>query len=126
MTSKSAVNADFYEKAKRAFRNLFDAARAKHELHFALALIPELRGMQASACLNEMEVTPEKFHGTSSMPSLSEALTSSRYSVSSCGSTSAPMIRRRQSRLDCRMNLISSGQSTMIPNQVNSEPRAAN
>ena len=40
------ANDEFYEKVERAFRELFDAARAKHELHFAMALMPEMRGMQ--------------------------------------------------------------------------------
>ena len=39
-------NAAFYEKAERAFHKLFDAARTRHELHFAMALMPEIRGAQ--------------------------------------------------------------------------------
>jgi len=49
MTNGPAVadpNAAFYEKVERAFRSLFDMARGKHELHFAMALMPEMRGMQ--------------------------------------------------------------------------------
>lgn len=46
MTPTSNSNNEFYEKAERAFRNLFDAARGKHELHFAMALMPEMRGMR--------------------------------------------------------------------------------
>lgn len=46
MTSHSQTNEEFFERADRAFRKLFDAARAKDELHFAMALMPELRGMQ--------------------------------------------------------------------------------
>lgn len=40
------TNDAFYEKAETAFRTLFDAARARHELHFAMALMAEFRGMQ--------------------------------------------------------------------------------
>ncbi|MBE9572303.1 MAG: hypothetical protein IMF11_16875 [Proteobacteria bacterium] len=40
------TNDEFCKKAERAFRELFDAAREKHELHFANALIPEMRGLQ--------------------------------------------------------------------------------
>jgi hypothetical protein len=39
-------NAAFYEKAERAFHKLIDAARTRHELHFAMALMPEMRGAQ--------------------------------------------------------------------------------
>jgi hypothetical protein len=39
-------NAGFYEKTEQALRCLFDMARSKHELHFAMALMPEMRGMQ--------------------------------------------------------------------------------
>jgi len=46
MTSRS--NDAFYEKTEKAFHDLFDAARCKHELHFAMALMPELRGAQAA------------------------------------------------------------------------------
>lgn len=46
MTTPPSPNEEFYEKTERAFRNLFDTARAKHELHFAMALMPEMRGMQ--------------------------------------------------------------------------------
>jgi hypothetical protein len=47
MTTPAAnPNADFYKKTKQAFCSLFDAARARHELHFAMALMPEMRGMQ--------------------------------------------------------------------------------
>lgn len=37
---------EFAEKADLAFEALFEAARSKRELQFAMALIPELRGMQ--------------------------------------------------------------------------------
>lgn len=40
------TNEEFYDKIENAFRSLFDTARAKHELHFAMALMPEMRGMQ--------------------------------------------------------------------------------
>jgi hypothetical protein len=46
MASAAGMNDDFYAKIERAFRDLFDAAREKHELHFAMALMPEMRGMQ--------------------------------------------------------------------------------
>jgi hypothetical protein len=36
----------FFEKAERALRGLFDGAQAAHELHFAMALMPEFRGSQ--------------------------------------------------------------------------------
>lgn len=50
MTFASNPNEEFYEKTERAFRNLFDAARINHELHFAIALMPEMRGMQDASC----------------------------------------------------------------------------
>ncbi len=37
-------NKAFYANAEKAFRGLFDAARSRNELHFALALNPEFRG----------------------------------------------------------------------------------
>jgi hypothetical protein len=40
------ANLAFHEKAEKAFRRLFDAARAKNELHFALSLNAEFRGLQ--------------------------------------------------------------------------------
>jgi hypothetical protein len=39
-------NQGFYKKAERALRELFENAKATHELHFAMALMPEMRGMQ--------------------------------------------------------------------------------
>jgi hypothetical protein len=36
----------FYEKMDRALRDLFKKAQAAQELHFAMALMPEFRGMQ--------------------------------------------------------------------------------
>jgi len=44
--AKADPNQAFYEKAMRAFRDLFDKAKAQHELHFAMALMPEFRGAQ--------------------------------------------------------------------------------
>ena len=41
-----AENEKFLRKSERAFRDLFDRARAKNELHFALSLNPEFRGEQ--------------------------------------------------------------------------------
>lgn len=46
MTDSTNVNQEFYDKTEKAFRELFEAARIKHELHFAMALMPEMRGMQ--------------------------------------------------------------------------------
>ena len=54
------TNDNFYEKVERAFRDLFEAARAKHELHFAMALMPEMRGMQ-DAGWNTAEDTHHAF-----------------------------------------------------------------
>jgi hypothetical protein len=39
-------NERYYEKAIRSLRDLFERARAAHELHFAMALMPEFRGEQ--------------------------------------------------------------------------------
>jgi hypothetical protein len=39
-------NQEFFEKAERSLRDLFDRAQAAHELHFAMALMPEFRGSQ--------------------------------------------------------------------------------
>lgn len=36
----------FYETADKAIRDLFEKAKAAQELHFAMSLMPELRGMQ--------------------------------------------------------------------------------
>ena len=35
----------FFEKTERAFRELFDTAKKKNELQFAMALSPEVRGL---------------------------------------------------------------------------------
>lgn len=43
----NSANQAYFEKAEEAFRALFEAARSKHELHFALSLMPEMRGTQA-------------------------------------------------------------------------------
>src|SRR3989442_9872339 len=44
----SAVeNERFFEKTERAFRDLFDRARARNEVHFVFSLNPEFRGEQA-------------------------------------------------------------------------------
>ena len=45
-TAPADPNREFYEKAIRSLRDLFDRAKAAHELHFAMALMPEFRGMQ--------------------------------------------------------------------------------
>lgn len=39
-------NQEFFEKAERAFKELFDSAKAKNELDFAFALEPEERGFR--------------------------------------------------------------------------------
>jgi hypothetical protein len=39
-------NQAYYDKAKRALEDLFEKAKAKNELHFVMALMPEFRGMQ--------------------------------------------------------------------------------
>jgi len=41
-----AANEAFFAKTERALRDLFDRARARHELHFAFSLNPEFRGEQ--------------------------------------------------------------------------------
>lgn len=40
------ANEAFFVRADASIRKLFEAAKAKNELHFALALMPETRGMQ--------------------------------------------------------------------------------
>lgn len=40
------ANQKYFEKAENSFRTLFDAARQKNELHFAMSLNPEFRGEQ--------------------------------------------------------------------------------
>ena len=40
------MNEEFYDKANAALRVLFAAAQRKNELHFALAMMPEMRGLQ--------------------------------------------------------------------------------
>jgi hypothetical protein len=39
-------NQPFYAKAQSALRELFEKAKTAHELHFAMALTREMRGMQ--------------------------------------------------------------------------------
>ena len=48
MTDLERENRIFYEKANESFRHLFQLAKAKNELHFALSLMPEFRGMRAA------------------------------------------------------------------------------
>jgi hypothetical protein len=43
---KPDPNTEFFEKAERALREVFDKAKSTNELHFAMALMPEVRGMQ--------------------------------------------------------------------------------
>ena len=45
---KPDPNEPFYKKAERALREVFEKAKAANELHFAMALMPEMRGMQDS------------------------------------------------------------------------------
>jgi hypothetical protein len=44
--TEQSPNHAFFEKAERSLRELFDRAQASHELHFAMALMPEFRGEQ--------------------------------------------------------------------------------
>src|SRR5688572_4885959 len=44
--SFGAGNDEFFEKTKRAVRDLFDRARSKNEIDFAFSLNPEFRGEQ--------------------------------------------------------------------------------
>lgn len=46
METLPADNQQFYDKAESALRKLFGAARSRDELHFALSLNPEFRGMR--------------------------------------------------------------------------------
>jgi hypothetical protein len=46
MPEEDSDNDAFTEKAIRALRELYEKAKAAHELHFFMALMPELRGMQ--------------------------------------------------------------------------------
>ncbi len=57
----SKENEVFFEKVDSCFRELFDAAKDKHELHFAMALMPEMRGMQ-DAGWNTVHETQALFH----------------------------------------------------------------
>ena len=40
------TNVAFFEKARLAFKKLFDLAKSKNELHFAFSLAPEFRGLR--------------------------------------------------------------------------------
>ena len=46
MTGPPSANEEFFAKVARSFRDLLERARQKHELHFAMALMPEMRGLQ--------------------------------------------------------------------------------
>jgi hypothetical protein len=48
---------EFYNKAMSAFRDLCNRAKAAHELHFAIALMPEFRGMQDAGWSTAFEAT---------------------------------------------------------------------
>jgi hypothetical protein len=39
-------NQEFHDKARGALRDLFEKAKGKNELNFAMAMMPEFRGMQ--------------------------------------------------------------------------------
>lgn len=51
-----AENQRFFEKAEAALRGLFEAAKARNELHFALSLNPEFRGMRDAGWSSSEEV----------------------------------------------------------------------
>jgi hypothetical protein len=57
-------NQPFYDKADRALRDLFNKARAAHELHFVMALMPEFRGMQDAGwnTAEEAVVAYDQYH----------------------------------------------------------------
>jgi len=46
MQEPENIDKEFLEKTEKAFRELFDAAQKRNELHFAMALMPEMRGAQ--------------------------------------------------------------------------------
>jgi len=48
MTDLERENRVFYEKANKSIRHLFQLAKDKNELHFALSLMTEFRGIQAA------------------------------------------------------------------------------
>lgn len=49
-------NKDFFEKTEQAFKELFDAAKKRSELHFALALSPEVRGYKSKPSSTTMDL----------------------------------------------------------------------
>ena len=49
------ANLEFYEKTKLSFKNLFDSAKTKNELHFAFSLNAEFRGLQDAGWNTAME-----------------------------------------------------------------------
>jgi hypothetical protein len=49
-------NAQFFEKTERALKELFNAAKKKSELHFALALSPEVRGYKSKPASTTMDL----------------------------------------------------------------------
>ena len=51
-----AGNQRFYDKADAAFRALFETAKARNELHFALSLNPEFRGLRDAGWSSAQEV----------------------------------------------------------------------
>lgn len=61
LSALSEENEAFYRLANRAIRGLFDSARARHPLHFALALMPEMRGLMEPGW-NTAFATQEAFH----------------------------------------------------------------
>ena len=50
MSELSEDTQRFIEKTEEAFRELFDAARSKNELHFAFSLAPEFQLALISSC----------------------------------------------------------------------------
>lgn len=46
MSVQVSPNELFFDKTESSLRELFEIARKKHELHFAMALMPEMRGIQ--------------------------------------------------------------------------------
>jgi hypothetical protein len=58
------TNEPFYEKAERSLRDLCERAKAAHELHFAMALMPELRGAQDAgwSTAHEAVIAYDQFH----------------------------------------------------------------
>jgi hypothetical protein len=54
-TDTKDPNEGFYEKTASAFRDLCERAKTAHELHFAMALMPEFRGSQDAGWSTALE-----------------------------------------------------------------------